>query len=189
MRSIAELARVGFGGLAILDTDNFSRTSALLRDVSGYVRCSYIPSEVSGKQLESGYFNIDLQAIAFDDASFDVVLTSDVMEHVRNYDAAHAEIFRILKPGGAYIFNVPYDERAAENIKLVDTSTDQDRFLCKPHIHGDPLTDGVLAYRVFGRELLGELEGLGFTVEFQRLQQASSRIVDVDLFVARKPVR
>jgi len=187
-RSIAELAQVGFSGVAILDSDNFSRTSMLLRNVPGYVRCSYIPSEARGKQFESGYFNIDLQAIDFDDASFDVVLTSDVMEHVRDCDAAHAEIFRILKPGGVYVFNVPYDEHAVENIQLVDTSTDQDRFLCKPHIHGDPLTGGVLAYRIFGRALLGELAGLGFTVDFQRVQQASSLIVDGDLFVARKPL-
>ena len=188
LRSIADLAQVGLCGMVMLDSDNFSGMSMLLRNVPGYVRCSYIPSEPWGKQFAPGHFNVDLQSIDFADESFDVVLTSDVMEHVRDCDAAHAEIFRVLKPGGAYIFNVPYDENAAENIQLVDTSTNQDRFLCKPQIHGDPLTAGVVAYRVFGRELLDKLEQLGFTAEFQRIQQPSSLIVEGDLFVAKKTV-
>lgn len=184
--SIKDVAAVGFGGLTLLDSDAFSAMSMLLRDVPGYVRCSYIPSRPWGTQLEQGYFNIDLQRIDFADESFDIVLTSDVMEHVRNCDAAHAEIYRILKPGGAYIFNVPYDEQAAEDIQLIDTSTDQDIFLCKPQLHGDPLTGGVVAYRVFGRSLLGKLEELGFKVEFRRIQQPSALVVDGDVFVARK---
>lgn len=186
-RSIADVAAIGLGGLTILDTDNFSAMSILLRDVPGYIRCSYIPNRILGAQLGQGYFNIDLQHIDFANESFDIVLTSDVMEHVRNSDVAHAEIYRILKPAGAYIFNVPYDEKAVEDIQLVDTSTDQDVFLCKPQIHGDPLTDGVLAYRVFGREIVCKLEGLGFKVEFNRIQQPSSLVVDGDVFEARKP--
>lgn len=187
--SVSALRTVGLGGLAVLDTDNFSATSLLLRGLPGYTRCSYLPDQAFGAELEPGYFNIDLQRIDFPDASVDVVLTSDVMEHVRDDDAAHAEIFRVLKPRGAYIFTVPYDEHASRNMTLVDTSTDHDVFLCEPHIHGDILTGGIVAYRVFGRELDTTLESLGFEVRFHRLQRPDACVFDGDVFVASKPRR
>jgi SAM-dependent methyltransferase len=185
--SIAAVAAHGLEGLRILDTDNFSAISNLLRNCSGHTRCSYIPRKPWGTLLEPNYFNEDLQHLTFSDQTFDIVLTSDVMEHVRDCDSAHREIFRVLKCGGAYIFNVPFEINAAEDIQLVDTSTQEDVYLCKPQIHGDILTGGVLAYRVFGRRLITKLEALGFQMEFLLLQQANRLIIDGDVFVAHKP--
>jgi Methyltransferase domain len=187
LTSISELASHGLQGLKILDSDNFSAISKIMRNLGGYTRCSYIPSKAWGACLEPNYYNQDLQHLSFEDAAFDIVLTSDVMEHVRDCDSGHREIFRVLKPGGAYIFNVPYDMNVQEDIQLVDTSTSNDVYLCKPQIHGDPLTGGVLAYRVFGRRLIQKLEALGFDVEFYLLQQPKSLIIDGDVFVAQKP--
>ena len=147
LTSIADLAARGLDGLRILDTDNFSGISRLLRDCQGFMRCSYRPDHPWGHEFEPGYFNVDLQNISFADESFDVILTSDVMEHVRDCDTAHAEIFRALRPGGAYVFNVPFEEASAEGIRLVDTQTEKDVFLVPPQLHGDPLTGGILAYR------------------------------------------
>ena len=162
VHSIEDLARQHLLGLAVLDSDNFSAISERLRRCSTYVRSSYIPSRPWGQEIAPGYLNLDLQKLTLPDALFDLVLTSDVMEHVRDSDAAHREIFRVLKPGGAYVFNVPYLEDAAHDIQLVDTTTDQDVFLCPPHYHGDPLSGGVLAYRVFGRDLVDKLRLNGF---------------------------
>ena len=50
----------------------------------------------------------DLNAgIPFDDASFDVVHTSQVLEHVLQTDVFIKEIFRVLRPGGCAILSVP----------------------------------------------------------------------------------
>jgi hypothetical protein len=185
--SVAEAASHGLQGLRILDTDNFSATSKILRDSAGYTRCSYIPGKPWGSCLEPNYFNEDLQRLTFSDGAFDIVLTSDVMEHVRDCDSAHREIFRVLDAGGAYIFNVPFDMNAEEDIRLVDTSTAKDIYLCKPQIHGDPLTGGVLAYRVFGRSVISKLQRLGFQLEFLLLQQDNHLIIDGDVFIAQKP--
>jgi len=187
--SIAELAAHGLGGLQILDSDNFSAISKILRNAGGYTRCSYLPSLPFGSRLEPNYFNEDLQQLSFPDASFDVVLTSDVMEHVRDCDSAHREIYRVLASGGAYIFTVPFDSNSEEDIQLVDTSTDHDVYLRPRQIHGDPLSGGILAYRVFGRRLIRNLESLGFEVEFHLLQQPMHLIIDGDVFIARKPIR
>lgn len=184
--SIAALAARGLGGLRVLDTDNFSAISRLLRSLSGYTRCSFLPHRPFGSQIEPNLYNEDLQKLTFGNAAFDIVLTSDVMEHVRDCEAAHREIHRVLAPGGAYVFNVPCDFSRPDDLILVDTSTDEDVFLCEPQYHGDPLSGGILAYRVFGRSLVPRLERLGFAVSFRMIKDAEHLIIDGDVFVARK---
>jgi SAM-dependent methyltransferase len=187
-RSIEELAHQGLRGVRVLDSDNFSTISRMLRADESYTRLSYFPDRPFGATLGHNYFNQDLQRLTFEDQSFDIVLTSDVMEHVRDSDAAHDEIWRVLAPGGAYVFTVPCDMERAEDIRLIDTSTPQDQFLCEPQYHGDPLSGGVIAYRVFGRSLIAKLEKLGFEVQFKLLQSREHLIIDGDVFVALKAV-
>jgi SAM-dependent methyltransferase len=184
--SIATLAAAGLGGVRVLDSDNFSAISQLLREDPDYVRCSYLPEKPWGIALQPNYYNINLENIDFADASFDIVLTSDVMEHVRDSDAAHAEIHRILRPGGAYVFTVPYDEHREQDIQLVDTTGTENVYLCEPHYHGDPLTGGILAYRIFGRQLITKLQTLGFKVDFERIEEPGSLVTDGDVFLAVK---
>ena len=47
------------------------------------------------------------QALPFANASFDVVICSEVLEHVAQYQALLAEIDRILKPNGIAAISVP----------------------------------------------------------------------------------
>ena len=46
-------------------------------------------------------------ALPFRDASFDVVASFDVFEHIRDSDAHLEEVRRVLKPGGAYVMQTP----------------------------------------------------------------------------------
>ena len=54
-----------------------------------------------------GVLRGDATSLPFDDASFDVVITSEVLEHVQDDVAAIAEMTRVLKPGGAFAATVP----------------------------------------------------------------------------------
>lgn len=47
------------------------------------------------------------EALAFDDCSFDVVLSNDVLEHVTSPPKVLEESCRVLKPGGLVVFNIP----------------------------------------------------------------------------------
>ena len=51
------------------------------------------------------------ETLPFDDASFDVVFCSEVLEHLPEPGAGLAEIRRVLKPGGRTILSVPYREK------------------------------------------------------------------------------
>jgi SAM-dependent methyltransferase len=185
LTSIREAAAADLREVRILDSDALSPISALMRHRLDYWVSSFHPGQPFDMELAPRHWNINLEKIGFAAASFDVVLTSDVMEHVRGIDAAHAEIHRVLKPGGLYIFTVPYDAGSATHHQLVDTSGAEDRFLVPPQYHGDPLSGGILAYRVFGRALHDDLEALGFAVEFLDVDDPEALIIHGDVFIAR----
>jgi SAM-dependent methyltransferase len=186
LTSIREAAAAALSETRILDSDALSPIAALMKAQPNYLASSFHPQRPFDVEIAPGHWNINLEKIGFPDASFDVVLTSDVMEHVRGIDAAHAEIHRILKPGGSYLFTVPYDPACATHHHLVDTSGLEDRFLVPPQYHGDPLSGGILAYRVFGRALHADLAALGFEVEFLEFDDDEALIVRGDVFIARK---
>ncbi len=48
-----------------------------------------------------------ITALPFADASFDAVISADVVCQVENPEVAAAEFFRVLKPGGVVVINVP----------------------------------------------------------------------------------
>ncbi len=47
------------------------------------------------------------EGLAFEDASFDIVLSFDLFEHIARVDLHVSEVHRILKPGGYYLFQTP----------------------------------------------------------------------------------
>lgn len=49
--------------------------------------------------------------MSFDDASFDCVLCSEVLEHVPDDTKAILEMRRVLKPGGILVVTVPFQKR------------------------------------------------------------------------------
>jgi SAM-dependent methyltransferase len=138
--------------------------------------------------------NQNLEALTYPDSHFDMVLTSDVMEHVRLYERAHREIRRILKPGGYYIFTVPSIRGQEPHVVRVqihdpdDAATDE--HVLPPEYHGSPETDeqatgGVLAYRAFGTALDAELSGLGFEVRYLDTPDPSIGLFGAECFVCR----
>lgn len=64
----------------------------------------------------------DLLDLSYKDRQFDLVLTTDTLEHVPDLDRALSEIERILKPGGRHIFTVPtvWDGRKTRQRAVVE---------------------------------------------------------------------
>ncbi len=46
--------------------------------------------------------------LSFDDSKFDTVFSTQVLEHVNDHQKAFGEINRVLKPGGIFLFSVPF---------------------------------------------------------------------------------
>lgn len=60
----------------------------------------------------------DLEAIPHEDGSFDMVLCTDVLEHVLDLNAVMRELVRVLRPGGHLIIRVPFEEDLTEYLGI-----------------------------------------------------------------------
>jgi hypothetical protein len=175
-------------GLRILDTDSFSAISQVLRGTDGYTHTQFRPGLTNGARLDDGSINVDLLQIPYGPECFDVILTSDVMEHIADDERAHREIFRCLAKNGAYIFTVPFDPCLYKTRALTQNGgSPGSYFILDEHIHGDPHSDsGIIAHRIYGQDLMGDLREMGYEVGFYNITQPAQGIFGGDLFIARK---
>lgn len=178
-------------GVSIYNTEANGSLHERLRVHSQYQCSEYWGDKAEYGETVDGTRNEDLKELSFAAASFDVVLSSDVLEHMPQPYQAHREIHRVLKPGGRHIFTVPYGEamiRDDVRASLVDGK------LVHHHealYHGDPVRpgEGILVWTIFGLEMLVRLSEIGFETELWRLQEPEAGIIGpgADVFVARKP--
>jgi SAM-dependent methyltransferase len=181
---LAQLAGDGaFGGIAIYEPGIIGPFRQFLEDLPGYVHSYYWPETEVGKE-HKGVRCEDLRGLTFGDESFDLVISSDIFEHVRGPLDAFAEIFRVLRPGGHHVFTVPLLwPFPSTTTTRVDYSGPEDKFLVPPEYHGCP-TDpaGSLVYTDFGMDLPEQLRELGFeTTTHHGYRNAIT-------FASRKPV-
>ena len=148
----------------------------------------YMPERPIGLLPELNIYNVDLQAMQFEDETFDIILSSEVMEHVKDLRRANSEIYRCLKPGGAHIFTVPFYDPPFFTRTMIDTSSSQELYLEPPQLHGDDhLTGGIPAYRIFGQDILEGLAKFGFEAKSVRVEAGANGIFDGQYFIARRP--
>ncbi len=60
---------------------------------------------------------MDVHKIQFNDNSFDVLICNHVLEHVNDDKKVLTEFYRVLKPGGWGIFQVPLDKKLKKTIE------------------------------------------------------------------------
>lgn len=189
--SLRDLSGTNLISSKILDTDDFSSISKILKRINtiDYTRSIYSPNS-SYEKIQDNLFGLDLTKMNIQE-QFDIILTSDVMEHVRDCDAASKNIYKALKENGAYIFTVPFNDQYEDHRILVDTSGSEDIYLEEPHFHGDPMnkSTGILAYRVFGRSLIKDLDSMGFSTCLRNINSPENLIIDGDAFIALKKTR
>ncbi len=97
----------------------------------------------------------DICNLPFEDNSYDVILCNHVLEHISDDTKAMHELYRVLKPGGMGIFQIPQDMSRATTFSD-DSITDQKE---RARIFGQ--YDHV---RIYGRDYFDKLRSIGFTV-------------------------
>jgi SAM-dependent methyltransferase len=149
--TLAELVRKdAFRALQVAEINSVGRMHAILAELPRLVHVEY-PEE-------------DIQALSWDDASFDLVLTSETLEHVPDPRAALRETLRVLRPGGRHVFTVPVDP-------AVERTRSRDGLPAEHHGRGGgpfALVTRKADMRVhtdFGRDLPVVVGGAGFEVE------------------------
>ena len=72
-----------------------------------YTSSYYESSVVIGAVNINSTRNEDIENLTFKNNKFDLIVSTDVMEHVPNYKKGLEETLRVLKPGGVHIFSIP----------------------------------------------------------------------------------
>jgi hypothetical protein len=164
--TLADLVREpDFASLDIWEPGVLGPFRAHLSTLAGYTTSDYWP-DVEPGQLRDGVRCEDLMALTYAPASFDLVITSDIFEHIRKPYVAFAEVHRVLRPGGRHIFSVPIpDDWLQETIERVDTSGPEDVLLLEPKHHLGPGGSQHLVYNNFGRDLVDHLGAIGLDTE------------------------
>tara|TARA_R110000850_G_scaffold25797_1_gene74161 strand:- start:15170 stop:15748 length:579 start_codon:yes stop_codon:yes gene_type:complete len=118
---------------------NRGHSLTLKENVIRYTETQYFPEQPKGA-IFNGVRNEDLENQTFENDIFDLVITSDVMEHVYDPKKAFQEIHRTLKAGGAHIFSVPLINRFEKTVRWAKKGTDGEPvFLFEPEWHGNPV--------------------------------------------------
>lgn len=155
-----------FEGHRIFEAQNSGPIHDILISLPGYISSEYFENVSGGSIHESGVRSENLENLSFPENWFDLVITQDVMEHVRNPDRAFGEIHRVLKPDGWHIFTVPFHEGKATRRRIKADGTSSVSFLLPAVYHGDPLNpDGVLVCTDFGDDIIDYLNSIGFLTE------------------------
>lgn len=118
---------------------NRGHSVTLKSQCKSYIASQFYTNEKLGIKVD-GFRNEDLENQTFKDNSFDLVITSDVMEHIYNPEKAFKEIHRTLKPGGAHIFSVPLiNKHKKTEVWATKGINGEPVFLNKPEWHGNPI--------------------------------------------------
>lgn len=141
---------------------------ALAPDNPNYVCSEYFPGVPEGA-TKDGILCQNLEQLSFAAARFDLVITEDVLEHVRRPRKALQEIHRVLKRGGYHVFTVPFlfDRKT---VSRVNTGTDQDVPTAPAAYHTDALRREILVYTDFGYDYFETLNDVGFYTEVRFAQ-------------------
>ncbi len=155
-------------------------------EFSEYFGAAYRPGELVG-----GVRHENLEALSFPSQSFDLVLSSDVLEHMPQPYVAHAEIFRVLRPGGCHLFTVPCNLMMAHDDVRASLKDGEVVYHAEKLFHGDPVRpdEGILVWTIFGRQMLARMTTLGFSITAWLLHAPENGIVgdNAIVFEARKP--
>ncbi|MFY0687768.1 MAG: class I SAM-dependent methyltransferase [Cyclobacteriaceae bacterium] len=126
----------------------------------------YVPCAKFGDgypdEYPAGTVDRDLTQMPDENNSYDGIICSHVLEHIPEDITAMKELYRILKPGGWAILQVPLDksrEKTYEDWSITDPKEREKRFGQWDHV------------RVYGLDYKERLESSGFDVEVIDLYQ------------------
>ena len=98
----------------------------------------------------------DICNLPFQNNTFDVVLCNHVLEHIEDDTKAMQELYRVMKPGGMGVFQIPQDlsrEKTFEDNSITDPKERAKIFGQYDHV------------RIYGRDYFEKLRRIGFIVK------------------------
>ena len=192
MKVLAEL-RPDWRSLDIHESSPGTAASRrLAAEARGYRSSHYGPDVPLGTaHPQWGWRCEDLENQTFADASFDIVVTQDVFEHLFAPNRAIAEVARTLKPGGFHICTVPIVNKAKASVRRARRNRDGlVEHLLEPVYHANPIDpQGSLVTVDWGYDVadyLDKASGLSTTIWTLDDMRHGIRAEYIEVLVSRK---
>jgi SAM-dependent methyltransferase len=165
---IAAVVRERFGDLSqsrVYEASSRGPLFDFLRREARELVYSDFFDDVQPGQERGGVRCEDLQALTFDDESFDLCTSTEVFEHVPDDRRGFRELHRVLRPGGQLIFTVPLSD-SEETLERALVEEGGLRHIHPPSYHDDLIRGRgkVLVFRDYGRDIVQRLRAAGFTL-------------------------
>jgi len=140
-------------GSAKLKVLHFAPEQAFYKRFKKMKHLDYITTDLNSPLAD---VKADICNLPFKDNEFDVILCNHVLEHIPDDTKAIQELYRVLKPGGMGIFQIPQDLSRA--VTFEDNSITDKKERAKIFGQYDHV-------RVYGRDYFDKLRSIGFKVE------------------------
>jgi SAM-dependent methyltransferase len=116
--------------------------------------------------FEGAMAKMDITALDLPDESKSLIWVSHVLEHVPDDEAAIAEMYRVLRTGGAAVVQVPiWRETTYEDFNITDPQARIKHFCQIDHV------------RLYGIDIVQRFEKGGFKVEVHRAQDLGPELM------------
>lgn len=163
----------------------------LRNEVSQYIESQCFPDAPAGSYRGTTRCE-NLECLSFEDASIDLHVTQDVMEHVFFPEKAFREIARTLRPRGMHIFTVPLVNKSRPTQVCARMRDDGSiEHLMEPAYHGNPVSnEGSLVTRHWGFdicEFIFRSSGLFTQMVHLDALEWGIRAEYIEVLITRKP--
>lgn len=160
----------------------------IFRGLASYTQSYYWSDEKPG-HVRNGVVCQDVTKLTFPDNSIDLVVSSDVMEHVSDPWQGFGEIARVLRPGGMHVFTIPVRAplRSFSQMRAkVDQTTGGVEHLLPEVYHVSGEQGKTLVFTDFGADIFLKHRELGMHLSFERGSSRSREENRFGAFVAIK---
>jgi SAM-dependent methyltransferase len=148
---------------------HFAPEPPLRERLRGWGLSSYSTCDLRAPDVDH---HVDIQKLPFDDARFDLIVCSHILEHVHDDRAAMRELHRVCSGTGTVLIAVPFDRSTPTREDLSPSLSPRDR----KRLFGEP--DHL---RVYGPDLRARLEQAGFLVgTYEPVRDATPSECDVE---------
>lgn len=158
-----------------------------LKKTKNYTQSYFWPDQPLGSVDADGVHNEDLTQLTLPSGHFDLVITSDVLEHVYDFEAAFGEIARVLKPGGVHVFTIPnawpMPDRTERRVEMVDGI---EHHIKPPRYHNSGDGTPCIVYQDYGADIVDIIAGTGCRTQVVRRHSAIDPCYVNATFISRR---
>jgi SAM-dependent methyltransferase len=161
----------------------------IARECKSCVQTHWFPDVPPG-EMRLAYRCENLEQQTFSDATFDLVVSQDVFEHVLDPASGFREVARTLKSGGAHVFTIPWYYWKPTLVRASRDEMDKICYHAKPEYHGNPLdANGSLVVTEWGADFcdfIFKSSGLMTTAVHIRDTKQGIDADFIEVFISRK---